>query len=171
MFAMLVSAEPGPVLVDRVVATVDRRVITLSQLRARVKEASMQSGTLDVASRKLIEGEQLNQLIEERLIEAAARGLLDHVTEKELEDFMGRVAATDHFSRDQALKRAQEQGLSQAEYLKRMRGRLIEEQWLDDSGRYMSSSLTPLDLAKQRAIARTQLLRELKSRATIRIYP
>lgn len=116
-----VRADPvRRVVVDRIVAVVDREVITLVELRRRAAPFLRTLASLDEASRPVAEvrmyRELVDRLVEERLIARRARMASIVVTASEIDKALDSIAEKNHLSREALLAEARATGLSEADY-------------------------------------------------------
>jgi len=115
----LAAAPPAKaVLVDRIAATVEGRVITASQVDARA------------ARFRETREQALNALIERALVQRAAGGLALTATEKEIDRAIDDVIAKNQLSKEQFLDALKEQGWDLAAYRAEIGLQLVEMKWL-----------------------------------------
>jgi peptidyl-prolyl cis-trans isomerase SurA len=126
VLAML-AASPGEI-VDRVAATVDGEVITLSEIEERAGAELRRAGALEGKEREEARGKALHraldQLVAEKLLQKQAKALGLEVTELQVDAAVEDVKTRNHFD-DQALDRAlSEQGLDRATFRAQIRREL-----------------------------------------------
>ncbi|MDC3962337.1 SurA N-terminal domain-containing protein [Polyangium jinanense] len=116
-----VRAEPvRRVVVDRIVAVVDREVITLVEVRRRAEPFLRTLASLDEAARTVAEvrmyRDLVDRIVEERLIARRARMASITVTASEIDTAIDSIAQTNKLSREALLAEARTTGLSEADY-------------------------------------------------------
>ncbi|MDI1484196.1 SurA N-terminal domain-containing protein [Polyangium sp. y55x31] len=125
-----VRAEPvRRVVVDRIVAVVDREVITLVELRRRAAPLLRKLASVDEASRTMAETHMyrdlVNQMVEERLIARRARMSSIVVTASEIDAALDSLAQANHLSREALLVEVRAAGVSEADYRDDLRRQLL----------------------------------------------
>ncbi|MDI1448891.1 SurA N-terminal domain-containing protein [Polyangium sp. 6x1] len=125
-----VQAEPvRRVVVDRIVAVVDREVITLVELRRRAAPHLLKLASLDEATRPVAEArmyrEVMDQLIDGRLIARRARMASIVVTASEIDTALDSIAQANHLSREALLAEARTAGFSEADYRDEVHSQLL----------------------------------------------
>lgn len=124
-FALL-APTASAVVIDRVVAVVNREVITQSDLdeaAQALKKQGLRIGGLEEG--KAIEHDLLNQMIEQKLLlqEAKKKGI--HVSDQELELALKDIEERNRFQSQEALKRAvAQEGISWEKYIDDLRNQL-----------------------------------------------
>lgn len=162
----------SPLLVDRIVAMVDDQAITQSELQESMKAVLTREAKVDQASRQRVEREQLERLIEARLIAAEAKRLSIGVTEKEIDLGIDDVARERNITRDEVIVEAGKQfGVSPREYRVRVRDNLLAWKWTDRLDARLTEHHSQAERAVWHAHERERLLSVLRARATIEIRP
>ena len=129
----LVTPEVGAAVVERVVAVVGRDAILLSELRRRARPLLMQiSERVPVGpQRSAVESEMyrelLQQMVDERLVQAAADRSQKRITSDEVDSGLRNLASMQNMSVDELLRAALSTGLTESE-LRAQVGRQVLEQ-------------------------------------------
>ena len=125
------TAQPGEVPVNRVVAVIDREIITEHELLEKAQghlEAALAgtSGHELAEARRQVLHKVLEQEIGERLLERELAANKDKlgVTEKEVDKATEEVMRQNHISKDQLQAALYGQGLSMGEYRDKLRGQI-----------------------------------------------
>ncbi|WP_282422910.1 SurA N-terminal domain-containing protein [Polyangium sp. 15x6] len=116
-----VRAEPvRRVVVDRIVAVVDREVITLVEVRRRAAPLLRGLASVDEATRPVAEArmyrELVSQMVDERLIARRARMASIVVAASEIDAAIDSLAQKNNLSRDALLAEVRTAGHSEADY-------------------------------------------------------
>ena len=129
----LVVREVGAAVVERVVAVVGRDAILLSELRRRARSLLMQIAERVPAGaqRSAVESEMyrelLQQMVDERLVQAAADRSQKRITSEEVDSGLRNLAGMQNLSVDELLRAALATGLTESE-LRAQVGRQVLEQ-------------------------------------------
>lgn len=151
--APALRAEPPkekPVVVERVVAVVGHEAIFSTELAARMKPITKQlEGRVPEGPQRAAATEQatralLDQLIDERLIAAAADMAKISVSREEVDRALEAVASSQKLTLAELLRAASDQGLSEAEYRAELRRQLLEGKLLARAVNQRAKGGTPL---------------------------
>ena len=153
LFASLVGAEP--VLVDRIVASVDARVITRSMVDEQMR--------LGAPSRAVAR----DVLIDDVLVENACERLRIAVTPAEVDAAMGRVAETNHLTLEELTTSLAAQGYDLEGYRRAIRKQLLEMRWVMTQA--PSSAMTSEELSAWAAPELRRLLADARQQAAIHL--
>jgi peptidyl-prolyl cis-trans isomerase SurA len=163
------------VVVDRVVAVVDTRCITLSELRRRaapfVKRAEAQ-GALPPARRAEIFQQTLQRLVEERLLAEAAARTGVAVTAEEVDRALASIAKEYGKTTDEVLRTASDVGLSEEEYRAELARQILEGKLLQL--RVLRRNRRTLSAPEQTEVLRrerTAYVEKLRGASFIRVMP
>ena len=166
----LFSTSPkgnAEVLVDRIVAVVGTRAITLSELKQRALplqkrvDAEKPSAGQRAAMFTALNKDLLDRLIDEQLEAEAAEKAHIVVTPDEIERALGMVAEQNKVSPAELLKDAERQGLSPAAYRAELARQILEVKLLQRRfpRQAAASSTDPASLERER-VAWLRTLRE-----------
>ncbi|MBL8952396.1 MAG: SurA N-terminal domain-containing protein [Myxococcaceae bacterium] len=145
LLALWLSATPKAVLVDRIVATVDDRVITTSlvdQRMVRFKETREQA---------------LTSLIERLLITRACRAVGLEVTPNDVESALAEIISKNQLTQPQFEHELKRQGWELAAYKLEVQGQLLELKWLT-LGAERGKELGPERERLLKALAKTAVI-------------
>jgi len=140
LFALLLpllvarQSVAAPTPLDRVVAVVDKSVITLSEIRARarphVRQLAEKSGAKpDKAAIESIHAEMLQQLINERLIATEVETHHLSVTKEEVDQGLATIAKSNKITEDALLAEVERVGMTRGEYREEIRRQLLDGKW------------------------------------------
>lgn len=144
------SSFAAPVLVDRVVASVDGQLVFHSQVE---KRAAAQKVSRSVARTELIDA----------LLVAKDAGFTP--SEREIDGALDTIAKETGLDRAALEAEVKKQGLVVSEYREQVRTQLLEMRWL--LARANGASLKTAD---ERTALRAKLLSELRKRAVIEVF-
>lgn len=117
------------VLVDRIVAVVDTKAITRSDVETRVRVAAqLAREKADVAE---LRRAALEELIEEALISHDADRLKLEVTDAEVDLALNRIAETNAITLEQLSTEAKAQGLEMRGYRAMLKRKILEMKWVN----------------------------------------
>ncbi len=151
------------------VAVVNLRVITRSQLEQRVKPLAAVPG-LKPEDKVRLERDALDALIDEALIDADAGRLGVEVGDQEIETALKEIASRNELTLEQLLAAARQQGFEPQEYRAMLRQQLTEAKWVrlraalggrSDGGEE--------DFARWLSDERARLLQTLREKAAIEV--
>ncbi len=173
-------AEPplrSPVVFDRIVAVVDGEPILLSTLRERAAPFIHPSkGVPSYQSQKELHQTYrmlMKQLIDERLIDRAARAAGISFDRAFMDSVIDAVAVQNHMKKKELLEMVRASGISEDEYRAELRRQYAEAQLLYAFMRRVGVSLDGKGEKEQAAITRREHKRwmaELYRRASIQQY-
>ncbi len=133
LLCLLAVAGPlAATVVERVVAVVGERAILLSDLRKRaapyltqihatVPQGAQQNAAISQLYKSLVE-----RMVDEELEQRAAQQAKVIVTEREVEEALGRVAAQNGISVERLLAEAYRSGMEQGQYREELRRQLLQ---------------------------------------------
>jgi peptidyl-prolyl cis-trans isomerase SurA len=155
------------VLVDRIVAVVGTRVITLSELKQRAwplqkrVDAEKPSAGQRAAMFTALNKDLLDRMIDEQLEAEAAEKAHIVVTPDEIERGLGMVAEQNKMSPAELLKDAERQGMSPATYRAELARQILEGKLLQRRfPRQAAASSTEPALIERERVAWLRTLRE-----------
>ncbi len=131
-----VSTEAQAGLVERVVAVVGRDAILLSELRRRARPLLMQIAEKvpPGAQRSAVESEMyrelLQQMVDERLVQAAADRAQKRVSSEEIDNGVRNLAGMQSMSVEDLVRAAQATGLSESELRAQVARQVLEQKML-----------------------------------------
>lgn len=127
------AATPKAVVVDRIVAVVDGDPILLSTLRARARSSLKQLPSAPEARRKAarkLYHTLVKRLVEERLVEHAARDAGVKMDRAAVDRTIERLAAQWHYTREELLQRVRDAGMTEDDYRAEIGRQLVERDLL-----------------------------------------
>ncbi len=151
--ASLGAAEP--VLVDRIVASVDARAVTRSMVDARVRRGE--------ASRTVAR----DALMTELLIQNECDRLRVTVEPEEVERAMQEVLAVNKLTLEQLTAALEAQGFDLPSYRAELRRQLLEMRWVMQHGEQASATMTSAERMVWMEAARRKLVDAARERAAI----
>lgn len=159
LLASPVVAHAQPVLVDRIVATIDARTITRSELDARAERSK--------TSREAA----LDELIAEHLIakDALARSIT--VSDEEVDRAVQMVIEQNKLSREEFLRALELQHYTLDAYRTAIGLQLLELRWLSLRTASMDKPTDDAARASFLADQRKRLVAELKAKAALEVRP
>jgi peptidyl-prolyl cis-trans isomerase SurA len=149
----------GPVLVDRVVATVDGELVFLSQVERRV--ALLKGLPQSARAAALVSARE--ELIDALLIAKDARFT---ATDAEVDAALDALAKENRLDRAGLEAVVRKEGLELAEYRDQLREQLAEMRWL-----MSHADGAPMSTGPQRRALRERLVAQLRKRAVIEVLP
>ena len=128
--ALTLTAAPGErELVDRIVATVDDEIVTLSEVKVAAQPYLQQNDT--PARRKLLYKDVLNQLIDERLLSQQIADAKIEVTEDEVERAIKDILRQNKISMSDLEQAVQARGMSMGQYREDLKSQLVRLKLVD----------------------------------------
>ncbi len=162
------NAEPvRRVVVNRIVAVVDREVITLVELRRRMAPFLLSLASLEEAKRSVAEAQAYRQLvdrlIEERLIARRARMASISVTESEIEAALDTIAQSNRLTREALLAEARATGLPESDYREEIRRQIVSHKLLRLylAGKNGGAGMTDTQMEEARRVMIEEIRREV----------
>jgi peptidyl-prolyl cis-trans isomerase SurA len=128
LLAALLTASPGE-LVDRVAATVDGEVVTLSEIEERGAAELRRAAALplgperDEAHARALR-RAFDQIVSEKLVEKQAKALQLEVTETQIDAAIEDIKSRNHFDDDQLARALESQGLDRPTFRAQIRREL-----------------------------------------------
>ena len=123
------KSSANRVLLDRLVASVNGDIVTLSELRATAKPFLSQNKT--EARRKQLYSDILDQLINEKLMDQQVKEANIEVTDAELDAAVEDILRQNSLTRDQLNQAVAARGITFDSYLKDVRSQLIRLKLVD----------------------------------------
>ncbi len=168
LLAVLLTAAPaaadGPVLLDRIAARVDERVILRSDVLARARPALVREPGADA---KAVYRETLERMIDEVLVQKDAARKHLTVTDDEVHRALDAVLSMNKIGRivlDTELARL---GITYDDYLSELRQQLLQAKWMQLAPRASELPRDPDKYARALDAQRKQMLDKLRQNAYV----
>jgi peptidyl-prolyl cis-trans isomerase SurA len=127
LFALLLVVAPAAAhaeIIDRIVASVNGEIITLSEVNERVEQI-MENPQAAGQDPRALKSQVLNMMVNQILTEQAAENMGVSVSEKEVEDAIGRIAESNDMTVSQLNQEIRGQGATMDEFKRDIRSDLI----------------------------------------------
>lgn len=124
-----IAKAERPVVLDRVVAVVDEKMIFRSDLLARARPFLHASPGDDYEKRRKLYRELLDKMIDDLLIQAEADRAHISASDDEVERAMDEVAKVNKLSRSELTDAVKKQGMTIDEYKAEIRRQLLDQKW------------------------------------------